>query len=86
MPVHPSYKDFDVQYFAELVSFALKRSIETYLALGGRVHFERIDHQKLPSVPEDGWLTITDGNGAVLFSAGVPGFLVDALDEWEFVH
>lgn len=86
MPVHPSYRSFDVEYFAELVSIVLKRSLGTYIARGGRVHFERVDHQQSPSVPEDGQLTITDESGAVLFSAGVPDFLMDALDEWEFVH
>jgi len=79
MPLHPSYQYLDAGYFAEMVSFGLKRSIGTYLALGGRVHFEQSQR-----VAEESQLTITDENGVVLFSAAIPDFLRNALSEWEF--
>ena len=83
MPVHPSYCHLDTRYFAEMVSFWLKRGIEIHLHAGGRVHVDQTD-PKVASMASDGCgrVTITTEQGEEVLSANVPEWLVNALSEW----
>jgi hypothetical protein len=84
MAVYEGYSHLDLSYFAELVSFALKRQIEISLHAGGRVELRPV-----ASAPEGGnedycTVTIKDANGGALLSAEAPRWLLDAVDEWRF--